>query len=234
MTQILLIEDDRTLAVTLAFNLQKNDYQAVTARNGEAALKILKNSKNAQNPFSLILLDISLPDTDGFALYSRIREYTSEPVIFLTAHTLEDEILHGYDLGAEDYVTKPFSTEILLRKMEVVLRHRKQSRQLEIYDDGYLWICWESMQAQVQGRPISLSPLEFRALEYLTQNAGIVISRQRLLDALWDKDGIFVEEGSLSTLISRLRRKIETADHVYIQTIYGIGYEWKDKGNHTL
>lgn len=185
MTQILLIEDDRTLAVTLAFNLQKNDYQAVTARNGEAALKILKNSKNAQNPFSLILLDISLSDTDGFALYTRIREYTSEPVIFLTAHTLEDEILHGYDLGAEDYVTKPFSTEILLRKMEVVLRHRKQSR-------------------------------------------------QRFLDALWDKDGIFVEEGSLSTLISRLRRKIETADHVYIQTIYGIGYEWKDKGNHTL
>ena len=135
-------------------------------------------------------------------------------------------MLRGYELGADDYVTKPFPMSVFQKKVAALLaRIRKQSGG-ECYNDGNLYVNFSEMAATLNGETISFTPLEYRLLKVLTKNPQIVLTRQVLLEKMWDIDGNFVDEHALTAAISRVRNKIETPDRQYIKTVYGMGYMW--------
>ena len=144
---------------------------------------------------------------------------------------MESDMLKGYELGADDYVTKPFPMSVFQKKVAALLaRIRKQSGG-DFYNDGNLFINFTEMTATRGGESISFTPMEYRLLKVLTKNPQIVLTRQVLLEKLWDIDGNFVDEHALTSTISRVRSKIENPDHAYIKTVYGMGYMWIGGGN---
>ena len=148
-------------------------------------------------------------------------------MIFLTANDMESDMLKGYELGAEDYVTKPFPMSVFQKKLSVVLgRLAKQSGGGDSYEDGALFINFSEMTASLSGKALVFTPLEYRLLKILTKNPQNVLTRQVLLEKLWDADGNFVDEHALTAAISRVRNKIETDGRQYIKTVYGMGYMW--------
>ena len=180
----------------------------------------------------MIVLDINLPDGNGFDFCRDIKEsHPDTAVIFLTANDMESDMLKGYELGADDYVTKPFPMSVFQKKVAALLaRIRKQSGG-DFYNDGNLFINFTEMTATRGGESISFTPMEYRLLKVLTKNPQIVLTRQVLLEKLWDIDGNFVDEHALTSTISRVRNKIEKPAHAYIKTVYGMGYMWIGGGN---
>ena len=155
------------------------------------------------------------------------KERTPVPVLFLTARDLEEDALCGYEAGAEDYVTKPFPMSVFQKKLSVVLgRLAKQSGGGDCYEDSALSINFSEMTASLSGKALVFTPLEYRLLKILTKNPQNVLTRQVLLEKLWDADGNFVDEHALTAAISRVRNKIETDGRQYIKTVYGMGYMW--------
>ena len=173
----------------------------------------------------LLLLDVNLPDGEGFAFCRWAKERKALPVIFLTARDLEEDALKGYDLGAEDYVTKPFSMKILLKKIHVILK-RTAEREVGIFNDGYLFIDLNRVKVLLDGKECAVTPTEFRLLKELITNKGQLLTYSVLLERLWDGGGQFVDKHALAVNINRLRRKIEDEDHRYISNVYGMGYQW--------
>ena len=223
MKQILIVEDDALLNKTLAYNMTSDGWKVTSALNARSAANLL-----AGTAYDLVLLDINLPDGSGYDLCRLIKpEHPETMVIFLTAIDQESDQLHGYEAGAVDYITKPFSVAALQRKisaMFAMLERHKPSR--DIYDDGRLLIDFSEQSASLDGRPIALTPMEYKMLYLFCQNPKLVLTRQRLLERLWDVDERFVDEHTLTTSISRIRSKIEAEGGSYIKTIYGIGYQW--------
>ena len=223
MKQILIVEDDALLNKTLAYNMTSDGWKVTSALNARSAANLL-----AGTAYDLVLLDINLPDGSGYDLCRLIKlEHPETMVIFLTANDQESDQLHGYEAGAVDYITKPFSVAALQRKisaMFAMLERHKPSR--DIYDDGRLLIDFSEQSASLDGRPIALTPMEYKMLYLFCQNPKLVLTRQRLLERLWDVDEKFVDEHTLTTSISRIRSKIEAEGGSYIKTIYGIGYQW--------
>ena len=223
MKQILIVEDDALLNKTLAYNMTSDGWKVTSALNARSAANLL-----AGTAYDLVLLDINLPDGSGYDLCRLIKpEHPETMVIFLTANDQENDQLHGYEAGAVDYITKPFSVAALQRKisaMFAMLERHKPSR--DIYDDGRLLIDFSEQSASLDGRPIALTPMEYKMLYLFCQNPKLVLTRQRLLERLWDVDERFVDEHTLTTSISRIRSKIEAEGGSYIKTIYGIGYQW--------
>ena len=175
----------------------------------------------------MIVLDVNLPDGNGFDFCRDMKERHPEFVFKQkTAYEMESDMLKGYELGADDYVTKPFPMSVFQKKVSALLaRIRKQSGG-DCYNDGNLFINITEMTATQGGENISFTPLENRLLKVLTKNPQIVLTRQVLLEKLWDIDGNFVDEHALTSAISRVRIKIETEDRQYIKTVYGMGYMW--------
>ena len=192
--RILVVEDDRLLNNTLCYNLNTAGYAVDSALTKSAASSFL-----TKQDYDLIVLDVNLPDGNGFDFCREVKERRPDTaIIFLTANDMENDMLKGYELGAEDYVTKPFPMSVFQKKLAVVLgRLTKQ-----------------------------FTPLEYRLLKILMKNPQIVLTRQVLLEKLWDADGNFVDEHALTAAISRVRNKIETPDRQYIKTVYGMGYMW--------
>ena len=222
MKEILLVEDDRILSETLTRHLNQNGYHTTFAYTKEDAVMKIKNLK-----FDLILLDITLPDGDGFAVCEEIRQISTDTrIIFLTAKDLEIDILKGYNMGADDYVTKPFSLPVLLKKIAAVVNRMEKEFYGVIYSDSYLRIDFAALTAYVADEPIELTPLEFKFLELLVKNSGHIVTREKILDAVWDRRGNYVEESSLNSMVSRIRGKIDSVAHRYIKTVYGTGYMW--------
>ena len=223
MKQILIVEDDALLNKTLAYNMTSDGWKVTSALNARSAANLL-----AGTAYDLVLLDINLPDGSGYDLCRLIKpEHPETMVIFLTANDQESDQLHGYEAGAVDYITKPFSVAALQRKisaMFAMLERHKPSR--DIYDDGRLLIDFSEQSASLDGRPIALTPMEYKMLYLFCQNPKLVLTRQRLLERLWDVDERFVDEHTLTTSISRIRSKIEAEGGSYIKTIYGMGYQW--------
>lgn len=145
--------------------------------------------------------------------------------MFLTARDLEEDALTGYELGAEDYVTKPFSIKILLKKIDVILK-RNQPDSTSSFNDGFLSADFEKARITVSGQECPLTPTEFRLLKQFTANRGQLLTYEVLLERLWDSNGQFVDKHTLAVNVNRLRKKIETNDHKYISNIYGMGYQW--------
>ncbi|MCI8553228.1 MAG: response regulator transcription factor, partial [Lawsonibacter sp.] len=223
MKRILLVEDDALLNKTLAYNLTADGWEVTPALNARTAASLLAGTE-----YDLVLLDINLPDGNGYDLCKLVKpEHPDTVVIFLTANDQERDQLRGYEAGAVDYITKPFSIEALQRKiraMFAMLEHHKPAK--DLYDDGRLFLDFSEQAATLNGKPLTLSPMEYKMLYLFCKNPRQVLTRQRLLERLWDVDEKFVDEHTLTTSISRIRGKIEAEGDTYIKTIYGIGYQW--------
>lgn len=225
MERILVIEDDIALSAGLCFELDSTGYITVAAYNCAKALAVLKT-----DDFALAILDVNLPDGNGFDLCRQIKqEHAGLPVIFLTANDLEQDILNGFDMGADDYVTKPFNMDILKRRIEVVLRRKSDvssSSSSDCFYDGFLKLDFQTLTAIRRGEKLAITPNEYKILKLLTANAGTIMTRQILLEKLWDCDEHYIDDHTLTVGINRLRNKIEDPEHTYIKTIRGMGYIW--------
>lgn len=179
----------------------------------------------ASHTFDMAILDVNLPDGDGFGFCKWIKARSHISVLFLSARDLEEDVLTGYEIGAADYVTKPFSMKILLKKISVILsRERKKSN---VYDDGFLKIDFELGLVQIEEKNCSITPTEYRILKKLIEHKGQLMTYSVLLDSLWEEGIELLDKHALAVNINRLRKKIETGEHSYISNVYGMGYIWK-------
>ena len=154
-------------------------------------------------------------------------DFPEIPVIFLTANDMDKDVINGFDLGADDYITKPFHTQILKRRIEVALRRGcKRRASGDYYDDGWLRLDFAALTAIRGNETLSITPNEYKLLCFLIANAGRLVTRRLLMEKLWDSGGNFIDDHSLTVAMNRLRGKIEDDGHSYIQTIRGMGYIW--------
>lgn len=215
---ILLVEDDTFLREGLVELLTNESYKITAAENANKAKTYLN-----MTDFDLVVLDVRLPDGSGLDICREIRaDGKTMPVLFLTACDDENEIVAGLDSGADDYVTKPFGIKVLLSRIRALLRRNPSS----IYESDGLYVDLNKMIVRKNGETVFLTPTEFQILSTLIRNAGIVVTRGSLLSAIWDCDGNFIDDNTLSVHISRLREKISTSK---LSTIRGVGYRWEDK-----
>ena len=220
--RILVVEDDRLLNNTLCYNLNTMGYIIDSALSKQAATNFIE-----KQDYDLIVLDVNLPDGNGFEFCREAKErYPDTAVIFLTANDMESDMLKGYELGADDYVTKPFHMSVFQKKLAVLLGRIAKQSGGDCYEDGILFINFSEMTATISGEAITFTPLEYRLLKVLTKNPKVVLTRQVLLEKLWDIDENFVDEHALTAAVSRVRNKIETDGRQYIKTVYGMGYMW--------
>jgi DNA-binding response OmpR family regulator len=225
-TTILSADDDPQLLRLVTRNLQLEGYEVLAASDGQQALEFIE----AHMP-DLILLDVMMPKLDGFAVLERVREFASTPVIMLTARGQDQDKIRGFDLGADDYLTKPFSIDELLARVRAVLRRS----QLQISDPGHvaasrltlgeMTIDLAQHLVTIGGEEVQLTPIEYRLLAYMAQNAGRVLTQDLLLEHVWGAEYVG-ESHLLQVNVNRLRHKIESdaAHPKYIQTKPGIGY----------
>lgn len=220
--RILVVEDDRLLNNTLCYNLTAAGYFVDSAMTKAAALEYSKKQS-----YDLIVLDVNLPDGNGFDFCKEAKErYPETAVIFLTANDMESDMLKGYELGADDYVTKPFPMSVFQKKVAAILNRLTKKSEKDQYQDETFAIDFKEMTASLAGKTIMFTPLEYRLLKIFTKNPQIVLTRQMLLERLWDIDENFVDEHALTAAVSRVRNKIEINGQQYIKTVYGMGYMW--------
>nr|WP_297936303.1 response regulator transcription factor [uncultured Lachnoclostridium sp.] len=223
MKNILVVEDDILLNKTLVYNLRLEGFAVESCYTCADASKQL-----AQTSFHLIILDVNLPDGNGFELCTEIREHDLKTyIIFLTACDRESDMLKGYEVGGTDYITKPFSVAVLCRKVIAVSDDMdRRSIHHEVFDDGYLMVDFTKQVSFVNGNLVEFTPKEYRMLQMFVENAGFILTKRQILNILWESDGDFVDDHTLATIISRIRKKIESQEHKYIKTAYGLGYQW--------
>ena len=220
MQNILIIEDDPDLNQTIGYALEKAGYGVFRADFIRKAETIFVREK-----ICLVLLDVNLPDGEGYTFCRWAKAQREVPVIYLTARDLEEDALEGYESGAEDYVTKPFSMKILLKKLDVVLKRLTPAGSLAFQDD-HLRMDLEQARLYVDGRECSVTPTEVRMLRLFLSNRGQLLTYEVMLDRLWDSGGQFVDKHALAVNVNRLRQKLEDAEHKYISNVYGVGYQW--------
>lgn len=222
MKRIIVIEDDKNLNRGITLKLQKEGYKVSSAFTlKEASLFMSKET------FDLIISDINLPDGSGFLFCEQIRKKSKIYIIFLTALDNEIDIVNGYDIGADDYITKPFSLMVLISKVNACMR-RVETKQINSLVSDDIQVCCQEMKAYKNGEELGLSKKEMQLLVYLMEYAGMIISKEQILENIWDIDGQFVDDNTVAVNISRLRSKLgETEDKKYIQNVRGMGYIWK-------
>ena len=219
--QFLIIEDDTTLNQGLCKALQSPGRQLVSCETiGEAKEQL------ALGMTSLVILDINLPDGNGLSLLKDIRNsFPDLPVILLTANDTDQDIVEGLNQGADDYITKPFSLQVLKARVNTQIRKRwRQNNKDEIFADGAYRFDFPRMEFSVEGSPIELSKTEQKTLKILTDHADGTVNRDTIIDYVWTDGSLYVDENALSVTIKRLRDKLSCKDK--IKTIYGIGYSW--------
>jgi two-component system phosphate regulon response regulator PhoB len=225
-TRVLIIEDERALTEVLAYNLQREGYEAVVAHDGQEGLR----KAQALLP-DLILLDLMLPTVGGLDVCRELRagERTRDiPIVMLTAKAEETDQVVGFSLGADDYVTKPFSVKVLLQRIKALQRRREGgSEQGEVVEHLGVRIDRMRHQASVNGRPLELTPTEFRLLECLLRQPGRAFSRAQLMDAAIG-EGAVVLERTIDVHIKTLRRKLGEAAEL-IETVRGVGYRFREE-----
>ena len=220
--RLLVVEDDRLLNNTLCYNLSVSGYAVDSAMTMAEAVRFFETQD-----YDLIVLDVNLPDGNGFDFCKQIKERRPDTaVIFLTANDMASDMLKGLELGADDYVTKPFPISVFRKKVSVLLGRIQKQTGGDRYTNGTLSINFSELTAELSGLPITFTPLEYRLLKVLVRNPKIVLTRQVLLEKLWDVDENFVDEHTLTVTISRIRSKIEVDGLQYIKTVYGMGYMW--------
>lgn len=220
MQHILVVEDDYDLNQAICYSLKKAGYGAYGVAFMEKGKQIFMEKQ-----IDMVLLDVNLPDGEGFSFCQWVKNKKEVPVLYLTARDMEEDVLTGYESGAEDYVTKPFSMKILLRKIEVILKRTVPIKRLTFADE-HLYIDLDNARVMVRGQDCPVTPTECRLLRQFLMNQGQLLTYDLLLDRLWDSGGQFVDKHALAVNVNRLRGKIEDKDHRYISNVYGMGYQW--------
>ena len=223
MNRILVVEDEADIALGLREDLRLEGYDVEIARDGEEAIAMAR-----ERPFDLILLDVMLPGKDGFAVCRQLRRSGARtPIILLTAKRSEAEKVLGFELGADDYVTKPFSPMELRARIKAVLR-RGASETPEPLHFGDFEVDFERFELRRSGRAVDLTPIEFKLLAAFVRNPRIVLNRQQLLDKVWDPD-VHVTDRVVDTHIGNLRRKIEENPDKpeFLVSVRGFGYRFE-------
>ncbi len=217
-----IIEDDILLNQALDMALQNAGYNTICVYDGKEALNLIEDD------VSLLLMDIGLPEGDGISLYQKFRKKYEIPVIFLTARDDERDMLAAFDQGADDYVVKPFSMKVLLKRIEAVLRRNSEE---EILSCGEITLYPLKKQVFLKKQEITLTAKEYQLLEYLMMNQEQVLTKESILEQIWGLDGQFVVDNTLSVTINRLRKKIEpdAKKPTYIKNVFGLGYRMGDK-----
>ncbi len=216
----LVVDDDRVLADVVAFALRREGFQVIQAYDGPSALQ-----RWAEEKPDLIVLDVNLPKMDGFTVCQRIRREAETPIIMLTVRSEDEDVVRGLELGADDYIAKPFSPRQLVARANAVLRRTGQIPIHTTRQVGYLHLSPSAREVQVgNGEPVSLTPLEGRLLDYLMVNAGQVLTFDALIDHVWGPEG--ADRDMLRQLVRRLRSKIEPdpANPRYIISTPSLGY----------
>ncbi|MEY8427475.1 response regulator transcription factor [Lachnospiraceae bacterium 46-15] len=219
MKRILVVEDELYLQKTIKELLEKYGYHAITASGLSDAMHYVLN----MDDIDLFLLDVWLPDGDGFKLCRHIRRHSLNPILFLTACNDEESVVKGLNLGGDDYISKPFRAAELISRIQANLRRQNTAHAVKILRGGEIKLDNQQGCAYKNGENLNLGTMEYQLLLILMQNARRIVKRELLLEKLWDNSGKFVEDNTLSVNMSRLRRK---AGAEYIETIRGFGYRF--------
>lgn len=220
--KLLIIEDDMDLREGLRFSFEGDGYEVLdvgTGREGQQEIK--------KGSYDLVLLDCNLPDGTGFDLCKEVRRFSMIPIIMLTARDTEMDEIKALELGVNDYLSKPFSLGVLKARMKRILNEKAETANL---CSGNIVIDKSTCKVYKNEEEITLSKLEYRLLMYLIENKNHVLSKEQILSQIWDSDGKYVDNNTVSVNISRLRMKIEedASNPKFIKTVHGVGYIWKE------
>ena len=215
--KILVVDDESRMRKLIRDFLKKSGYEVLEAENGEEAVDIFLEEKD----IALIILDVMMPKMDGWETCREIRKNSKVPIIMLTAKSSEEDELRGFDLGVDEYISKPFSPKILVARVEAVLR-RSNAGSDEILTVGDIVIDKSAHRVTVEEREVELSYKEFELLTYFAENRGIALSREKILNNVWNYD-YFGDARTIDTHVKKLRSKL--GDKEYIQTVWGLGYK---------
>ena len=224
--KILIVEDEAEIVRFLTLELQHEGYFVSSCMDGRTGLE-----KALSGDFDLLLLDVMLPELNGMEVLRRLRKESAVPVILVTARDAVMEKVNGLDMGANDYITKPFSLAVLRARVNTQLRNRtvqmqKESTQnTQIWEGGIWKFDFTNMRFTVSGQEVELSKTEQKLLALLVQHAGMTVPRETLMDRIWTDGAVYVDENALSVAIKRLRDKLQAKEQ--IRTVYGIGYVWE-------
>lgn len=221
MEKILIVDDDKEIALLISDTLSDEGYECLIASNGESTFTLIRNNPD----ISLILLDIMLPDVDGLEICRQIRNIVSCPILFVTAKNRTYDTMLGFEMGADDYISKPFVSEELVARVKAHLRRERRSLQKKssVLTIGNIQIDPESYEVKVNNKPVDLTMREFQLLHFLFKNAGRVVSKEQIFNAVWGSD--FADIGTVAVNIKNLRTKLDKENH-YIKTVWGVGYKF--------
>lgn len=218
--KILVVDDEERMQKLLSDFLKMKDYEVLLAGNGEEAIDLFFKEKS----IALIILDVMMPRMDGWTALKTIREHSKVPVIMLTARSEENDELKGFDYGADEYISKPFSPKILVARVEALLR-RSGVKKEELLEVGGIVIDEAAHSVMVDGKPIELSFKEYELLQYFVENKGIALSREKILNNVWNYD-YFGDARTIDTHVKKLRAKLMDKGE-YIKTVWGMGYKFE-------
>ncbi len=224
MENILLVEDDLNLIDGLEYSLKKNGFNVDIARTVREAFSFYEDGK-----YDLLVLDLTLPDGTGFEICKKVRLTSTVPIIFLTASDEEVNVVMGLDIGGDDYITKPFKLNELISRIRALFRRSNAfQRETAIVSSNGITIEFLNNRALKYGQVLELTVSEYKLLSLLMKNPNITLTRENILDKLWDGDGDFIDDNTLSVYIRRLRRKIEANPNQpqMLLTVRGVGYKW--------
>ena len=221
--KILIVEDDVDLREGLSFSFSGDGYDVTEAETKKDGLREI-----AKGGYDIVLLDCNLPDGTGFELCKEVRSYSNIPIIMLTARDTELDEIKALELGVNDYLSKPFSLGVLKARMKRILQEKSENTRIVT---GSLSIDQSTCKVYKRGSEISLSKLEYRLLVYLIENKNHILSKEQILEKIWDSDGKYVDSNTVSVNSSRLRTKIEDdiSKQKWIQTVHGIGLSGRNK-----
>lgn len=218
--KILVVDDEERMQKLLKDFLKMKDYEVLLAGNGEEAIDLFFKEKS----IALIILDVMMPKMDGWTALKTIREHSKVPVIMLTARSEENDELKGFDYGADEYISKPFSPKILVARVEALLR-RSGVQKEELMEVGGIVIDEAAHSVTVDGKPVELSFKEYELLQYFVENKGIALSREKILNNVWNYD-YFGDARTIDTHVKKLRAKLMDKGE-YIKTVWGMGYKFE-------
>ena len=219
--KILVVDDESRMRKLVRDFLTHKDFQVVEAGDGEEALDVFFDNKD----ISLVILDVMMPKMDGWQVCREIRQYSKVPIIMLTAKADERDELLGYELGIDEYITKPFSPKILVARVEAVLRRTSSLIQEDVIQAGGIELDVNAHMVKIDGEPIELSFKEFELLHYFVMNQGVALSREKILNNVWNYD-YFWDARTIDTHVKKLRSKLKDKGE-YIKTIWGMGYKFE-------
>ena len=222
-TYILVVDDESRMRKLLKDFLSAKGYQILEAEDGEKAIEVFEENRNK---IKLILLDVMMPKLDGWSVLRKIRQESNLPVIMLTARGEEQDELFGFELGVDEYISKPFSPKILVARVEAILK-RTYGDTKEVKDYDGITIDQEGRTVKVDGKPIDLSLREYELLKYLLDNENIALSRDKILNNVWNYD-YYGDSRTIDSHIKKIRHKLGKKGK-YIETIRGIGYKFEVK-----